>query len=104
MPDTWSTRAPPSLLGSASKWVLLLHSASYSCAPAIALDPLDHLSQVGIMSRGTRFLTLAIPITLVYLLMLAGILPVPLLSSEVTDQILPAVSQPQALSKLFVPC
>jgi dolichyl-phosphate mannosyltransferase polypeptide 3 len=44
------------------------------------------------MSRGTRFLTLAIPISLVYLLMLAGILPVPFLSTEITDQILPAVS------------
>lgn len=44
------------------------------------------------MSRGTRFITLAIPLTIIYLLMLIGILPVPLVSQELADQILPVVS------------
>lgn len=44
------------------------------------------------MSRGTRFLTLAIPVALVYILMFFGVLPVPLLSQESADQILPVVS------------
>ena len=43
------------------------------------------------MTQGTRFLALAIPIILTYLLALFNILPVPLLSTEVANQILPVV-------------
>lgn len=44
------------------------------------------------MSRGTRFLTWSIPLAIIYLFMLAGILPVPLISQESADEILPVVS------------
>jgi hypothetical protein len=46
------------------------------------------------MSRGTRFLTLAIPLIAIYLLALIGLLPVPFLSEETVNQILPVVSLP----------
>jgi hypothetical protein len=46
------------------------------------------------MSRGTRFLTLAIPLIAIYLLALIGFLPVPFLSEETVNQILPVVSLP----------
>lgn len=44
------------------------------------------------MTRAIRFLTIVIPLTIIYLLMLAHILPVPLLSQTTADQILPVVS------------
>ncbi|OCF34809.1 dolichyl-phosphate mannosyltransferase polypeptide 3 [Kwoniella heveanensis BCC8398] len=43
------------------------------------------------MSKGTRFLTLAIPAVLLYILALFRILPVPLFSEEMTNQILPVL-------------
>jgi hypothetical protein len=60
----------------------------------------QHFSGLGIasssaaaMTRATRFLTLAIPLVAVYLLMLLHVLPTPLLSQEKADAILPVVSE-----------
>jgi dolichyl-phosphate mannosyltransferase polypeptide 3 len=44
------------------------------------------------MSKGTRFLTLAIPAVVLYVLLLADIFPAPFVSKEIADQILPVVS------------
>lgn len=44
------------------------------------------------MSKGTRFLTVAVPVALVYLLMLASILPVPFVDADTASLILPVVS------------
>lgn len=44
------------------------------------------------MSKGTRFVTIAIPAVVAYLLMLINVLPVPFVSAETADQILPVVS------------
>lgn len=44
------------------------------------------------MSRATRFLALAIPLTLLYLLALASIIPVPLLDPAKASLLLPVVS------------
>lgn len=48
------------------------------------------------MSRGTRFLTVAVPLVLLYLLAYLRVLSVPafLLSEETAEQILPVVSFP----------
>ncbi|BEI83652.1 hypothetical protein CcaverHIS002_0402560 [Cutaneotrichosporon cavernicola] len=43
------------------------------------------------MSKGTRFLAAAVPATLVYLLMLFAILPVPLVDQDTADLILPVL-------------
>ncbi|WWC67236.1 uncharacterized protein I206_101143 [Kwoniella pini CBS 10737] len=43
------------------------------------------------MSKGTRFLTLAIPSIILYLLALFHILPIPIFSQEIADQILPVL-------------
>ncbi|WVF66618.1 hypothetical protein IAT40_001358 [Kwoniella sp. CBS 6097] len=43
------------------------------------------------MTKGTRFLTLAIPAVLLYILALFQILPVPLFSEEIVKQILPVL-------------
>ncbi|BEJ14473.1 hypothetical protein CspHIS471_0402400 [Cutaneotrichosporon sp. HIS471] len=43
------------------------------------------------MSKGTRFLAAAVPATLVYLLMLFAILPVPLVDHDTADLILPVL-------------
>ncbi|GFZ44761.1 hypothetical protein JCM24511_02486 [Saitozyma sp. JCM 24511] len=43
------------------------------------------------MTRATRFLTLAIPLVAVYLLMLLHVLPTPILSEEKADAILPVL-------------
>jgi hypothetical protein len=50
-------------------------------------------SSAAAMTRATRFLTLAIPLVAVYLLMLLHVLPTPLLSQEKADAILPVVSE-----------
>lgn len=52
---------------------------------------LTHSLRYFIMSRGTRFLTLAIPAFIIYLLLLSNILPLPLISQETANQILPVV-------------
>lgn len=52
------------------------------------------------MSRGTRFITLAIPLTFIYLLALLGFVPVPLVSQQLADQILPVVSDPLNIARL----
>lgn len=44
------------------------------------------------MSKGTRFLTLAVPLLLLYILALYHIVPTPLLPTELADDILPVVS------------
>lgn len=44
------------------------------------------------MSKGTRFLTLAIPLLLLYILALYHIIPTPLLPTKLADDILPVVS------------
>ena len=44
------------------------------------------------MSKGTRFLRLAIPTVILYFLALWHILPVPIVSTEVLDLVLPVVS------------
>ena len=46
------------------------------------------------MSRATRFLALAIPLAIVYLLALLGVLPVPLISSAHASLLLPVVRFP----------
>jgi dolichyl-phosphate mannosyltransferase polypeptide 3 len=43
------------------------------------------------MSRGTRQLAIALPLVLVYLLMLLGVVPVPLISEQRSGEILPVV-------------
>ncbi|RSH80474.1 uncharacterized protein EHS24_009054 [Apiotrichum porosum] len=43
------------------------------------------------MSKGTRFVTIAIPAVVAYLLMLINVLPVPFVSAETADQILPVI-------------
>ncbi|KAJ9116590.1 hypothetical protein QFC20_000523 [Naganishia adeliensis] len=43
------------------------------------------------MSRATRFLALAIPLTLLYLLALASIIPVPLLDPAKASLLLPVI-------------
>jgi hypothetical protein len=45
------------------------------------------------MSRGTRQLTLALPLVVLYLLMLVGVVPVPLMSDSRAGDILPVVSR-----------
>lgn len=45
------------------------------------------------MTKATRFLTIAIPAVFLYFLALLQILPIPLLSPETSDAILPVVSQ-----------
>lgn len=44
------------------------------------------------MSKGTRFVTFAVPAVLAYFLLLLHILPTPFISQETADQILPVVS------------
>ncbi len=44
------------------------------------------------MSKGTRFVTVAVPAAFVYLLMLFAILPVPFVARDTADLILPVVS------------
>lgn len=44
------------------------------------------------MSKGTRFLTLAIPLLLLYILALYHIVPTPFLPTKLVDDILPVVS------------
>jgi hypothetical protein len=51
----------------------------------------DPSAAVDIMTQGTRFIAIAIPLVIVYFLALFNVLPVPLLSSKVSDQILPVV-------------
>ncbi|WVQ72330.1 hypothetical protein IAR50_001881 [Cryptococcus sp. DSM 104548] len=43
------------------------------------------------MTKGTRFLTLAIPVLFIYTLALYQFIPVPLLSSQSADKILPVL-------------
>ncbi|AFR92553.1 dolichyl-phosphate mannosyltransferase polypeptide 3 [Cryptococcus neoformans] len=43
------------------------------------------------MSKGTRFLTLAIPLLLLYILALYHIIPTPLLPTKLADDILPVL-------------
>ncbi|GHJ84143.1 hypothetical protein NliqN6_0545 [Naganishia liquefaciens] len=43
------------------------------------------------MSRATRFLALAIPLTVAYLLALLGVLPVPLIDSHHASLLLPVI-------------
>ncbi|WWC85416.1 uncharacterized protein L201_000279 [Kwoniella dendrophila CBS 6074] len=43
------------------------------------------------MSKGTQFLTLALPTIILYILALANIIPVPFLSQEIAGQILPVL-------------
>lgn len=44
------------------------------------------------MTRATRQLTLALPLVLVYFLMLLGVLPVPFVSKTTASAIIPVVS------------
>lgn len=44
------------------------------------------------MSKGTRFLQAAIPTVILYIVLLLNILPVPFVSKEAADQVLPVVS------------
>lgn len=56
------------------------------------------------MSRATRFLALAIPLTIAYLLALLGVLPVPLLSSSHASLLLPVVRtriHPPSMQSLY---
>ena len=56
------------------------------------------------MSKGTRFVTFAVPAVIVYFLLLLHVLPTPFLAQETADQILPVVSPallPRVLLSLF---
>lgn len=44
------------------------------------------------MSKGTRFVTLAVPALIAYILLLLNVLPTPFLAEETAAQILPVVS------------
>lgn len=44
------------------------------------------------MSKGTRFISAAIPTLVLYLLLLAQVFPTPFLSADVAGQVLPVVS------------
>lgn len=46
------------------------------------------------MSKGTRFVTFAVPAVIAYFLLLLHVLPTPFLAQETADQILPVVSCP----------
>lgn len=46
------------------------------------------------MSKGTRFVTFAVPAVIAYFLLLLHVLPTPFLAQETADQILPVVRCP----------
>lgn len=54
----------------------------------------SHRAPAPTMSKGTRFVTFAVPAVLAYFLLLLHVLPAPFLSQETADQILPVVSAP----------
>ena len=49
------------------------------------------------MTRATRSLTIFLPLALLYLLTLLHVLPVPLISADKADAILPVVRLPSSL-------
>lgn len=56
------------------------------------------------MSKGTRFVTFAVPAVIAYFLLLLHVLPTPFLAQETADQILPVVSYwlPSAATELLL--
>lgn len=54
------------------------------------------------MTRATRQLTVAIPLVLLYLLMLLGVLPAPVVSEQTASAILPVVSDTFPRSYYYV--
>lgn len=53
------------------------------------------------MSKGTRFLRLAIPAFVLYVLAFFHVLPTPFLSTESSDAILPVVSEADGPAEIF---
>jgi dolichyl-phosphate mannosyltransferase polypeptide 3 len=54
------------------------------------------------MTRATRFLTIAIPLFIAYLLALWHIFPVPILSAARTDELLPVVCSGISLAQILI--
>ena len=53
------------------------------------------------MTRATRFFTLAAAVAALWTLLVLGVLPLPLLSTQAKDEILPAVSHRQSSAPFF---